>query len=232
MLRPGGRERWDPPESQNFKTVRRAYRAARPAVRGRTIEIAMAPTVDGQPPTGAVRRRCGSAAEHQNGQYALVAGSIETRLNELGLTLPASPKLPPGVTISFEWVRIRGNRAFVSGHGPLAPDGTPAGPFGKVPSEVPLEEAQESARLTALAVIAGLREAIGDLDRIASWAMVNGFVNADPGFAQTTLVLNPFSDLILDVFGRDIGGHARTAIGVATVPLNLPLVVSAEVELS
>jgi enamine deaminase RidA (YjgF/YER057c/UK114 family) len=161
-----------------------------------------------------------------------VAGSIETRLNELGLTLPASPKLPPGVTISFEWVRIRGNRAFVSGHGPFAPDGTPAGPFGKVPSEVPLEEGQESARLTALAVIAGLREAIGDLDRIASWAMVNGFVNADPGFAQTTLVLNPFSDLILDVFGRDIGVHARTAIGVATVPLNLPLVVSAEVDLS
>jgi len=161
-----------------------------------------------------------------------VAGSVATRLNELGLTLPASPKLPPGVTISFEWVRIRGNRVFVSGHGPLAPDGTPAGPFGKVPSEVPLEAAQESARLTALAVIAGLQEAIGDLDRVAGWAMVNGFVNADPGFAQTTLVLNPFSDLILDVFGPEIGVHARTAIGVVTVPLNLPLVVSAEVELS
>jgi enamine deaminase RidA (YjgF/YER057c/UK114 family) len=161
-----------------------------------------------------------------------VAGTIETRLNELGLTLPASPKLPPGVTISFEWVRIRGKRALVSGHGPLAPDGTPAGPFGKVPSEVSLEDAQESARLTALAVIAGLKHAIGDLDRIAGWAMVNGFVNADPGYAQTTLVLNPFSDVIRDVFGPDIGAHARTAIGVATVPLNLPLVVSAEVELS
>jgi YjgF/chorismate_mutase-like, putative endoribonuclease len=161
-----------------------------------------------------------------------VAGSIETRLNELGLTLPASPKLPPGVTISFEWVRVRGKRAFVSGLGPLAPDGSFAGPFGKVPSEVPLEAAQESARLTALAVIAGLQEAIGDLDRIAGWAMVNGFVNADPGFAQTTLVLNPFSDLVLDVFGPDIGAHARTAIGVATAPLNLPLVVSAEVELN
>jgi hypothetical protein len=54
------------------------------------------------------------------------------------------------VTISFEWIRVRGNRAFVSGHGPLAPDGSPAGPFGKVPSEVPLEVAQASARLTAL----------------------------------------------------------------------------------
>lgn len=161
-----------------------------------------------------------------------MAGLIEHRLDDLGLTLPSSPKLPPGMTIPFEWVRIRGNRAFLSGHGPLAPDGTPTGPFGKVPSEVPLEAAQQSARLTALAVIAGLKSAIGDLDRIAGWATVNGFVNADAGYGQTTLVLNPFSDLILDVFGPDIGAHARTAIGVAALPLNLPLVVSAEVELS
>ena len=161
-----------------------------------------------------------------------MAGSIETRLTDLGLRLPASPKLPPGVTIPFEWVRVRGKRAFVSGHGPLAPDGAPAGPFGKVPSEVPLEAAQESARLTALAMLSSLKEATGDLDRIAAWGIVNGFVNADPGYGQTTLVLNPFSDLILELFGPDIGAHARTAIGVATVPLNLPLVVSAEVELS
>jgi enamine deaminase RidA (YjgF/YER057c/UK114 family) len=160
-----------------------------------------------------------------------MAGDIENRLHDLGLTLPSSPKLPPWVSISFEWVRIGGKRAFVSGHGPLAPDGTPTGPFGKVPSEVPLEAAQESARLTALAVIAGLKSAIGELDRIAGWATVSGFVNADPGYAQTTLVLNPFSDLILEVFGLDIGAHARTAIGVAALPLNLPLVVSAEVEL-
>ena len=125
-----------------------------------------------------------------------------------------------------------GKRAFVSGHGPLALDGTPAGPFGKVPSEVPLEAAQTSARLTALAVLTSLKEAIGDLDRIVAWGIVNGFVNADPGYELTTLVLNPFSDLILELFGPEIGAHARTAIGVATVPLNLPLVVSAEVELS
>ena len=124
-----------------------------------------------------------------------------------------------------------GNFHRAVGHGPLGPDGSPAGPFGKVPSEVSLEAAQQSARLTALAVIAGLTRAIGDLDRIAGWTMVNGFVNADPGYAQTTLVLNPFSDLILDVFGADVGAHARTAIGVAAVPLNLPLVVSAEIEL-
>ena len=161
-----------------------------------------------------------------------MAAHIDARLGELGLTLPPSPKMPPGVTISFQWVRILGSRAFVSGHGPLAPDGAPSGPFGKVPSEVSLEAAEASARLTALAVIAALRNAIGDLDRIAGWTTVTGFVNADPGFAQTTAVLNPFSDLILQVFGPDIGAHARTAIGVAALPLNLPVVVAAEVELA
>jgi enamine deaminase RidA (YjgF/YER057c/UK114 family) len=105
-------------------------------------------------------------------------------------------------------------------------------PFGKVPSEVSLDQAQASAKLTALAVIAALKNALGDLDRISAWTVVNGFVNADPGYAQTTLVLNLFSKVIIEVFGSDIGAHARTAIGLATVPLNLPLVVSAEVELS
>ena len=62
--------------------------------------------------------------------------------------------------------------------------------------------------------------------------MVNGFVNADPGYPQTTLVLNPVSQLILDLYGKDAGGHARTAIGVATVPFNLPVVISAEVEVA
>jgi YjgF/chorismate_mutase-like, putative endoribonuclease len=83
-----------------------------------------------------------------------------------------------------------------------------------------------------LAVIASLKHAVRDLDRIAGWTMVDGIVNADPGYAQTILVLHPFSDLVLDVFGPEVGSHARTAIGVATVPLNLPLVVSAEIELS
>lgn len=160
-----------------------------------------------------------------------MSDAIENRLSELGLVLPAAPKLPPGVTIPFEWVRVHGDHVFVSGHGPLAEDGTPASPFGKVPTEVSLEDAQHSARLTALAVMAALKAAVGDLDRIAAWVMVNGFVNAEPGYAHTTLVLNPFSELILAVFGSDVGAHARTAIGVATVPLNLPLVVSPELHL-
>lgn len=111
-------------------------------------------------------------------------------------------------------------------------DGAPAGPFGSVPSDVSLEAAQQSARSTALAILAALKSALGDLDRIAAWLTIQGFINADPGYSQTTLVLNPLSELILDVFGGDVGSHARTAIGVATVPLNLPLIVAAEVEVS
>ena len=62
--------------------------------------------------------------------------------------------------------------------------------------------------------------------------MVNGFINADPGYSQTTAVMNPLSDLILELYGTEAGAHARTAIGVATVPLDLPLVIAAEVAIS
>jgi hypothetical protein len=81
---------------------------------------------------------------------------IAKRLAELGLALPAEATLPPGLEIPFRWVRVRRDRAFVSGHGALAADGTPLGPFGKVPSEVSLEQAQglgptRDARATGVA---------------------------------------------------------------------------------
>lgn len=157
---------------------------------------------------------------------------IERRLGDLGLMLPAETKLPPGVEIPFRWVRTSGDRAFVSGHGALTPDGSPAGPFGKVPNEVSLEEAQESARLTALAILANLRRELGDLDRVTNWLVVNGLVNAEPGYPQTTAVMNPFSQLILALYGPEAGAHARTAIGVAALPMNLPVIISAEVEIA
>lgn len=157
--------------------------------------------------------------------------TVEQRLSELGVELPGEPQVPHGVEIPFQWVRIRGDRAFISGHGALAAEGTPNGPFGKVPSEVSLEHAQESARLASLAILSSLKAALGDLDRVGAWLMVNGFVNSDPGYPQTTAVMNPCSELILDVFGPEIGNHARTAIGVSSVPLNLPVIISAEVEI-
>ena len=95
-----------------------------------------------------------------------------------------------------------------------------------------LEQAQHSARLAALAVIASVEHAVGDLDRVHAWLSVTGLVQAQPGYAQTTAVLNSFSEVVLDVFGASVGAHARTAIGVAALPLNLPVVVGAELHLA
>lgn len=155
---------------------------------------------------------------------------IEAKLQELGLALPQVAKLPPGINISFAWARMRGNRIYLAGHGPLAPDGSPLGPFGKVPTEVSFEAAQEAARNTALAMLASLKRELGDLDRVTAWLMVSGMVNAEPGYGQTTNVINGFSNLILELYGPDIGQHARTAVGVAALPLNNAVVIAAEVE--
>jgi enamine deaminase RidA (YjgF/YER057c/UK114 family) len=157
---------------------------------------------------------------------------IERRLAQLGLALPAATVLPPEVKIPFAWVRVRGSRVFVSGHGALEPDGSPAAPFGRVPSEVTLEAAQQSGRLAILAILSSLKTTLGNLDRISAWNVVNGHVNADAGYSHTTAVINPASELLLDLFGADVGAHARTAIGVSALPLNLPVVISAEVEIS
>lgn len=157
--------------------------------------------------------------------------TIERRLASLGLSLPAPAVAPPGVTFSFAWVRVSGRRVFVSGHSPQADDGTLAGPFGKIPSEVSLEEASLAARRTALSVLGSVKRAIGDLDRIAAWINVTGMVNAESGYAQTTNAINGFSELILDLFGPEIGTHARTAVGYAALPLNNAIVIGAELEL-
>lgn len=157
---------------------------------------------------------------------------IEAKLERLGLILPAPPRLPPGITASFEWVRLRGSHAYIAGHGARTADGTPAGPFGKVEQDVSLEAAYQSARHTALAVLASLKRTLGALDRVTAWLMVQGFVNALPGTTQTTTVVNGFSDLILELYGAEVGQHARVAIGVAALPVNTCVVVAAEVEIS
>jgi len=156
---------------------------------------------------------------------------IEQRLNELGLVLPAPLQLPPGVTLPFPWVRIVGNRALISGHGPTKGDGSLAPPFGKVGSDVSVEQAYASARLTALAALGSLKRELGDLDRIAAWLRIFGMVNGAPGFNKQPAVINGFTDLIISVFGPEKGAHARSAIGMAELPFNMPVEVEGEVEL-
>src|SRR5437868_9888261 len=157
---------------------------------------------------------------------------IEAKLQEKGLLLPQGAKLPPGITISFAWVRRHGNRIYLAGHGPLAPDGPPLGPFGKVPTEVSLEAAREAARGTALSMLASLKRELGNLDQVSAWLMVYGMVNADPGYPQTTNAINGFSDLIVELYGREVGEHARIAVGMAALPLNNAVIIAAEVEVA
>jgi enamine deaminase RidA (YjgF/YER057c/UK114 family) len=157
---------------------------------------------------------------------------IEQRLKALGLALPEPTRPPPGVVLPFAWVRVRGDRVFVSGHGPTNADGTFAQPFGKVGREVTPEEGYIAARLTALAILASLARALGDLDRVGAWLRVFGMVNCAPGFDRTPAVINGFSDLILELYGPERGQHARSAVGMAELPFGMPVEIEAEVELA
>jgi enamine deaminase RidA (YjgF/YER057c/UK114 family) len=154
---------------------------------------------------------------------------IEARLEALGLVLPAPLILPGGMTLPFPWVNIRGDRAFLSGHGPQETDGSGAGPFGAVGDAVTIEQARDSARKTGLSMLGSLKRALGDLDRITGWCRAHGMISCAPGFSQTPAVMNGFTDLILDVFGPEIGRHARTAVGVTGLPMNFPVEIEAEV---
>jgi enamine deaminase RidA (YjgF/YER057c/UK114 family) len=154
---------------------------------------------------------------------------IEKRLADLGLELPAPLKLPPGVSLPFPWVRVLGDRALISGHGPLLADGSLPPVRGKVGSEVTPEQAYDAARSTALAILASLRRELGDLDRVKAWIRVFGMVNTAPGFTQTPAVINGFSDLILELWGTEAGSHARSAVGLAELPFGIPVEIEAEV---
>jgi hypothetical protein len=157
---------------------------------------------------------------------------IEERLRAMGLSLPPPPQPPPGVLLPFQFVRIIGHRAMISGHGPQNPDGTFAEPLGKLGREVTLEQGYVAARLTALSILGSLKRTLGDLDRIDAWVRVFGMVNSAPGFNKQPSVINGFSDLILELFGPDIGAHSRSAVGLAELPFNLPVEIEAEVELA
>jgi enamine deaminase RidA (YjgF/YER057c/UK114 family) len=156
---------------------------------------------------------------------------IEERLRELGLVLPPAMVAPAGVRLPFTPVRVVGDRACVSGHGPQNPDGSEAGPFGKIGADVTVEQGYQAARLTALSMLGSLARELGDLDRITAWVRVFGMVNSSPGFASQPSVINGFSDLILELFG-EVGAHARSAVGMAELPFNLPVEIEAEVAIA
>ncbi len=156
---------------------------------------------------------------------------IEARLQALGLVLPPALMPPPGVQLPFRFVRVIGRRALIAGHGPQQADGRTAPPLGKLGRELTLEQGYAAARLTALSILGSLQRELGDLDRIAAWGRVFGMVNSAPGFNRQPAVINGFSDLILELFGPDIGAHSRSAVGMAELPFDIPVEVEAELEL-
>jgi len=157
---------------------------------------------------------------------------IENQLAARGLVLPPAVQPPPGVVLPFRFVRIVGRRAFVSGHGPLNADGSIAAPLGKLGRELDVEQGYAAARLTALAMLGSLQRALGDLDRITAWTRVFGMVASASGFDRQPSVINGFSDLVLELFGPEVGAHARSAVGMAELPFNIPVEIEAEVEIA
>jgi enamine deaminase RidA (YjgF/YER057c/UK114 family) len=155
-------------------------------------------------------------------------GKVENRLFMAELALPAVFSAPAGIEFKFDLVRISGGLAYVSGHGPI--DGSKPLMQGKVGTDLTAEQGNEAARLTGLSIIASLKHELGDLDRVTRWVKVLGLVNCAPGFSATPGVINGFSDLIIELWGPDRGAHARSAIGVAELPFDIPVEVEAIVE--
>ena len=145
---------------------------------------------------------------------------IERRLKDLGLSLP-EPLVPPG---NFRLVRVHGGLAYVAGHGPIA--GSDVLVRGLVGRDLSLEAACDAARLTALSMLASLRQELGSVDRVTAWIRAVGYVHGAPGFDQNALVVNGFSDLIVELWG-DAGRHARSAPGQGPSPLGVPIIVDA-----
>ena len=156
---------------------------------------------------------------------------IEARLQALGLQLPPPMQPPSGVVLPFEFVLISGTRALISGHGPQNPNGSIAKPLGKLGRDLSVEQGYHAARLTALSILGSLQRALGDLDRIRSWGRIFGMVNSAPGFYQQPAVINGFSQLILELYGSPRGSHARSAVGLAELPFNIPVEIEGEVEI-
>lgn len=149
-----------------------------------------------------------------------MTGTIEARLAELGLTLPAAPN-PVANYVPFS---ISGNLLFISGQISKAADGTVV--TGALGRDVSVETGQQAARHCALNILAQAKSALGSLDRIGQVLKLTGFVNATADFTDHPKVVNGASDLMVEVLG-DKGRHTRAAVGVSSLPLNCAVEVDA-----
>ena len=148
----------------------------------------------------------------------------EQKLKELGLQLPPASK---PIANYVKYVRT-GNLLFLAGHGPTKADGTNI--MGKVGKDLTVEQGYEAAKVTALSLIATLKDALGgDLSKVKRIVKVNGYVNCLPDFTEQPKVINGCSDLLVAVFG-DKGKHARAAMGLVALPNNIAVEIELVVE--
>lgn len=156
-----------------------------------------------------------------NGTYA----SAEARVTELKLELPPAPKAM-GV---YKPAVVCGNLVYLSGHGPIKPDGSLL--TGRVGADLDLAAGKAAARQTGLALLATLRAALGSLDKVKRLVKVLGLVNCTPEFTDQPKVINGCSELFAEVFGSEAGVGARSAIGAGSLPGNIAVEIEAIFEL-
>ena len=151
--------------------------------------------------------------------------TIEAKLKEMGLELPAAAQ-PVANYVSA--VRT-GRLVFLSGHGPIRNDGSLI--TGKVGADLTTEEGYQAARQVALVLLASLKDEIGDLDKVVRVVKLLGMVNCPADFTDQPKVINGASDLLVELYG-DRGRHARSAVGMAALPMNIAVEIEMIVEVA
>lgn len=141
----------------------------------------------------------------------------EVRIQELHLTLPN----PPKPVAKYKPAVLAGNMLYVSGHGPLKVDGKMIA--GRVGADMTLEQGKDAARVVGLAILATVRNTIGSLDKIKRLVKTLGMVNSTADFKDHPQVINGFSELMAEIFGEDAGVGARSAVGMGSLPGNIPV---------
>lgn len=156
----------------------------------------------------------------------MTASSPQSRFDTLGLTLPPAPK-PVGVYIPS---LVVGPHVYVSGHGPLLPDGTLM--RGRVGRDLDADGGKRAARQVGLTILATLAASLGSLDRVRRVVKVLGMVNCTADFEKHPFVINGCSELFADVWGRELGIGVRSAVGMGSLPDDIPVEIEAIFELA
>jgi enamine deaminase RidA (YjgF/YER057c/UK114 family) len=147
-----------------------------------------------------------------------MASKPETRVQELHLTLPKPAKPVAKYKMSVQV----GNMLYVSGHGPAKID-EKSPVVGRVGSDLTLEKGKEAARLVGLSILSTVRNSLGSLDKVKRLVKTLGMVNCTADFKEQPQVINGFSELMAEVFGDDAGVGARSAVGMGSLPGNIPV---------